>query len=477
MKMRKIKQEIILPDVEITDAGAEGNAIAKVENQVIFVPFAIPGDIVDLKIWKSKKNYAEGKVITFKKYSEKRIEPRCPHFGTCGGCRWQNMDYKDQLYYKQKQVADNLERIGKVNTSEMLPIYGSENIYYYRNKLEFTFSNRPWIRVEDIKNPDFKPAPNALGFHVPNLFDKILDIEHCVLQQEFSNEIRLSIKNYAIKHQLEFYDIRNHTGFLRNIMIRNTTLEEWMLVVIVSEYIPEKLFPLLDFLKNKYPEITSLQYIVNTKLNDSYSDLDVIPYHGKDHIIETMPAYKSSHQPLQFKISPKSFYQTNSVQAYHLYRLATDFADLTGNEIVYDLYTGTGTIANFIASFCKKVIGIEYIEEAIEDAKENSRRNGFDNTVFYAGDMAKVLTEDFIIRNGKPDLVITDPPRAGMHDKVIQQLLSTESKKIIYISCNPATQARDITLLSEKYKVGRIQPVDMFPHTHHVENIVELILK
>lgn len=477
MKMRKPKQEIILTDIEITDAGSEGNAIARVDNKVIFVPFVVPGDIVDIKIYKSKKNYAEGRAVAIKKYSPLRSEVKCPHFGTCGGCRWQNMDYAEQLKYKQKQVVDNLERLGKIDTSNMSPICGSDNIFYYRNKLEYTFSNRPWISNEDIKNPDFVPQPNALGFHIPGLFDKILNIEHCALQENLSNDIRLTIKEYALQHDLEFYDIRNHTGFLRNIVIRNTSIGEWMLVVIVAHDDKEKLLPMMEFLKNRFPQITSLQYIINEKLNDSYSDLDVITYSGKDYVVENMQAYKQQGQPLEFKIGPKSFYQTNSAQAYKLYSYAADFADLKGDEVVYDLYTGTGTIANFVARQCKKVVGIEYVEDAIQDAKHNSERNNIDNTVFYAGDMAKVLTEDFIKENGTPDLVITDPPRAGMHEKVIQQLLNAQPRKIVYISCNPATQARDVMMLSEKYNVGRIQPVDMFPHTHHVENVVELILK
>lgn len=477
MKMRKPKQEIILTDIEITDAGSEGKAIARVDNKVIFVPFVVPGDVVDIKIYKSKKNYAEGRAVAIKQYSPLRSEVKCPHFGTCGGCRWQNMDYAEQLKYKQKQVVDNLERLGKIDTTNMSPICGSDNIFYYRNKLEYTFSNRPWISNEDIKNPDFVPQPNALGFHIPGLFDKILDIEHCALQENLSNDIRLTIKEYALQHNLEFYDIRNHTGFLRNIVIRNTSIGEWMLVVIVAQNDKEKLLPMMEFLKNRFPQITSLQYIINEKLNDSYGDLDVITYSGKDYVVENMPAYKQQGKPLEFKIGPKSFYQTNSAQAYKLYSFAADFADLNGDEVVYDLYTGTGTIANFVARRCKKVVGIEYVEDAIVDAKHNSERNNIDNTVFYAGDMAKVLTEDFIKENGTPDLVITDPPRAGMHEKVIQQLLNAQPRKIVYISCNPATQARDIMLLSEKYNVGRIQPVDMFPHTQHVENVVELILK
>ena len=477
MKMRKPKQEIILADVEITDAGSEGNAIARVDNMVVFVPFVVPGDVVDIKVYKKKKNYAEGRAVAIKKLSPLRSEVRCPHFGTCGGCRWQNMDYAEQLKYKHKQVVDNLERLGKIDTTNISPICGSDNIFYYRNKLEYTFSNRPWISTEDINNPDFVPQPNALGFHIPGLFDKILDIEHCALQENFSNEIRLTIKEYALQNNLEFYDIRNHTGYLRNIVIRNTSIGEWMLVVIVAKNQPELLMPMMEFLHQRFPQITSLQYIVNEKLNDSYTDLDVVTYSGNDYVVENMPAYRGEGNPLEFKIGPKSFYQTNSAQAYKLYSFAADFADLQGNEVVYDLYTGTGTIANFVACLCSKVVGVEYVEDAILDARHNSQRNGITNTVFYAGDMAKVLTEDFVSQNGKPDVVITDPPRAGMHEKVVEQLLKAAPRKIVYISCNPATQARDVMLLSDKYAVGRIQPVDMFPHTQHVENVVELILK
>lgn len=477
MKMRKPKQEIILTDVEITDAGSEGNAIAKIDGRVIFVPFVVPGDVCDIKLYKTKKNYAEGRAIEIKKYSPLRAEVQCPHFGVCGGCRWQNMIYSEQLKYKQKQVADNLERLGKIDISNMQNICGSENIFYYRNKLEYTFSNRPWINAEDIKNPDFVPLPNALGFHVPGLFDKILNIDHCALQDNLSNEIRLAIKAYALENDLEFYDIRNHTGYLRNIVIRNTSIGQWMLVVIVAQDEPEKLMPLMEFIKNKFPQITSLQYIINQKMNDSYTDLDAFTYNGQDHVVEEMPSFKEQDKPLRFKIGPKSFYQTNSAQAYRLYSLAAEMAELTGNEVVYDLYTGTGTIANFVARNSKKVVGIEYVEDAIVDAKDNSRINNITNTSFYAGDMANVLTEDFIAQNGKPDVVITDPPRAGMHQKVIDQLLKALPRKIVYISCNPATQARDVALLAEKYEVGKIQPVDMFPHTHHVENIVELNIK
>lgn len=496
MKLRKTKQEIIYPDVEILDAAAEGMSIAKVDvdeegqGLVVFVPFVVPGDIVDLKVFKKKKNYAEGRAVAIKKPSPKRVELQCPHFGSCGGCKWQNMNYQDQLVYKHKQVKDNLERLGHVDTSSMRPICGSENIYYYRNKLEYTFSTKRWRTMEEmdqLSKEELAQDKGALGFHAPQLFDKVLNIEHCALQQDPSNAIRLAIRDYALAHDLAFYDIRNHTGFLRNIMIRNSTLGQWMLVLMIATggeqtdktLTPEakdQLFPLLEMLKADFPQITSLQYVVNNKYNDTYADLDIITYHGQDHIVEEMKGYNGG-KTLKFKIDPKSFFQTNSLQAQRLYSYVAEFADLKGTETVYDLYTGTGTIALFVAGQCKKIVGIEYVEEAIEDAKLNAQYNGFDNTTFYAGDMAKVLTADFIAENGRPDVIITDPPRAGMHEKVVEQLLQTEARTIVYVSCNPATQARDLELLSPKYEVVCIQPVDMFPHTQHVENVVKLRLK
>lgn len=477
MKMRKSKQEVIIPDVEITDAGAEGMSIAKVDGMVIFVPFVVPGDIVDVKVFKKKKTYAEGRAVAIKKYSPLRAELQCPHFGYCGGCKWQNMQYSEQLVCKQKQVKDNLERLGHVDTSGMRPICGSENIFYYRNKLEYTFSSKRWRTPEEMSGEESQQPDNGgLGFHIPTVFDKVLNIEHCALQKDPSNQIRLAVRDYAFEHELSFYDIRNHVGFLRNLVIRNTTIGHWMVVVIVAEDNKDLLFPLLDFISEKFPQITSLQYIINTKMNDSYTDLDVITYKGEDHIIEEMPRLEGG-EPLRFKINPKSFYQTNSEQAFRLYSFVKEFADLKGDEVVYDLYTGTGTIAQFVADKCKKVVGIEYVEEAIADAKINARLNGCSNTVFYAGDMAKVFTDEFIAQNGTPEVIITDPPRAGMHEKVVEMLLKIGARKIVYVSCNPATQARDLEMLSAKYRVGRIQPVDMFPHTHHVENVAELFLK
>ncbi len=467
---RRNKELPLLEQVEIIDAGAEGMAVARVDGLVIFVPFVVPGDVVDIQLYKKKKNYAEGRAVRFHRRSPLRVEQACPHFGVCGGCKWQTMSYSAQLEAKQRQVRDNLERLGGIDCSGMRPICGSENIYYYRNKLEFTFSTRAWRTNPD----DVQPEQGALGFHIPQLFDKVLNIEHCALQSEPCNSIRLAVRDYAYTNGLSFYDIRNHTGFLRNLVIRNTSTGLWMVIVVVAEEDNARLFPLLDMLHERFPQITSLQYIINNKMNDSYSDLTVHTYLGDDHIEEEMEA---GDRKLHFIINPKSFYQTNSAQAQRLYSFVAELAELQPEDTLYDLYTGTGTIALFLASQVKKVVGIEYVEEAIADARINAERNGFNNTVFYAGDMAKVLTPEFIAANGRPDVVVTDPPRAGMHESVVRQLLQTAPRKIVYVSCNPATQARDLQLLSERYQIGRIQPVDMFPHTQHVENIVELILR
>ncbi len=473
MKMRKTKQEIIINDVAVSDAGAEGKAIVRIDGMVVFVPFVVPGDIIDLKIIKKKKNYAEGRALAIKQPSPQRVEAHCPHFGICGGCKWQTMEYSAQLRCKEQQVRDNLERLGHIDTSAMRPICGSDDKFYYRNKLEFTFSSKRWLNEGETRDEN---DPGAVGFHVPTVFDKVLPIEHCALQSEPSNRIRLALRDYALRENLPFYDIRNHTGFIRNLVVRNTTTGEWMVIVIVAQKNDTLLMPMMEFLKKEFPEITSLLYIVNEKMNDSYTDLDVVTYSGQDYITEQMPRYNGGN-PLQFRINPKSFYQTNSKQAYKLYSYVAEFAQLQGHENVYDLYTGTGTIAQFLAGMCRHVTGIEYVDEAIIDARLNAKLNGFDNCTFFAGDMAKVLTDDFVTANGRPDVVITDPPRAGMHEKVVEQLLAIESRRIVYVSCNPATQARDLQMLSTKYNIGRIQPVDMFPHTQHVENVVELILK
>ncbi|MBP5341343.1 MAG: 23S rRNA (uracil(1939)-C(5))-methyltransferase RlmD [Bacteroidales bacterium] len=474
---RRNKELPLLSGVEITDAGSEGMAVARHEGMVIFVPFVVPGDIADIQLYKKKKNYAEGRAVRILKESLLRVPPSCPHFGVCGGCKWQTMSYEAQLEAKQRQVRDNLMRLGNIDCSEMRPICGSDNIFHYRNKLEFTFSTRAWRTTDQMAANETVPIRGALGFHIPQLFDKVLSIEHCVLQAEPSNAIRLAVRDYAETHQLPFYDIRNHTGFLRNLVIRNTSTGHWMVILIVAEDSTERLFPLLDMLHDRFPEITSLQYIINTKMNDSYSDLDVHTYLGSEHIEECMaPWHPEKQKDLHFIINPKSFYQTNSAQAQRLYSFVAELAELQPEDNLYDLYTGTGTIALFLASQAKQVVGIEYVEEAIADARINARLNGFDNTAFYAGDMAKVLTSEFIDANGRPDVVVTDPPRAGMHESVVRQLLETAPRKIVYVSCNPATQARDLHMLSERYEVRRIQPVDMFPHTQHVENIAELVL-
>ena len=474
--MAKRKDLPLLEQVTIADAGAEGKAVAKVNGLVVFVPFVVPGDVVDIQLIKKKKSYAEGRAVRFHHYSEARVEPRCPHFGVCGGCKWQTLNYAAQLNAKQHQVRDNLERLGNIDCSGMRPICGSDNIYYYRNKLEFTFSTKAWRTAEEIASGEPQATHGALGFHIPQLFDKVLPIQHCALQADPSNDIRLFVSQYAQDNNLEYYDIRNHTGFLRNLVIRNTSTGHWMVIVIVAQDDTARLFPLLDMLSKHFPQITSLQYIVNTKFNDSYSDLQVVTYRGDDHIEERMAGYRGG-KDLRFIINPKSFYQTNSAQAQRLYSFVAELAELQPTDTLYDLYTGTGTIALFLADKCRQVVGIEYVEEAIADAKANARLNGFDNTRFFAGDMAQVLTPEFIAANGRPDVVITDPPRAGMHEKVIEQLLATAPRKIVYVSCNPATQARDLQLLAKRYEVRRIQPVDMFPHTQHVENIAELMLK
>ena len=471
------RKQYIFKEVEILDAGSEGKAVAKVDNKVIFVPFVVPGDVVDIKTTRKKKSFFEGKAIKFHKYSDKRTEPKCEYFGLCGGCKWQNMSYENQLFYKQKQVKDNLQRIGKLDFPEILPIKGAQDIYLYRNKLEFTFSNKKWL-TDYSKDMDFADRNmDGLGFHLPKMFDRIIDIENCYLQRSPSNKIRLSIRNYAIEKGLEFYDARKHLGLLRNLIIRTSSTGDLMVVLVFRTDEKEIINDLLNFVSDKFPEITSLMYIINDKMNDSVSDLEAELFKGNDFIIEEMLRDEKTGTKLKFKIGANSFYQTNSEQAYNLYKIAKEMADLSGKETVYDLYTGTGTIANFIADSVKKVIGIEYIPSAIEDAFENSKLNKIENTDFFAGDMLKIFTDDFVAENGQPDVIITDPPRAGMHDKVIKQILNTAPEKVVYISCNPATQARDLSLMVEKYDIEKVQPVDMFPHTHHVENVVLLRMK
>ena len=444
--------------------------MAKVNELVIFVPYVVPGDVVDLQVKRKKNHYAEAVAVKFHEKSPLRTEPFCSHFGVCGGCKWQCLSYEEQLKYKQKQVFDNLTRIGKVELPEFRPILGSEKTRFYRNKLEFTFSNKRWLTEEEVKQNVKYDQMNAVGFHIPGAFDKVLAIDKCWLQDDISNQIRNAVRDYAYAHNFPFFNLRTQEGLLRNIMIRTSSTGELMVVLqckVTDDEGRRKMEEILQFMADSFPQITSLMYVINNKCNDTIGDLDVEVFKGNDHIFEEM-------EGLRFKVGPKSFYQTNSEQAYNLYKVAREFAGLTGNELVYDLYTGTGTIANFVARQARKVVGIEYVPEAIEDAKVNSDLNGIDNTLFYAGDMKDILTNDFIAEHGRPDVIITDPPRAGMHNDVIDVILAAEPKRIVYVSCNPATQARDLQLLDGKYKVTAVQPVDMFPHTHHVENVVQL---
>jgi 23S rRNA (uracil1939-C5)-methyltransferase len=467
---RKKKELPLLEKVTITDVAAEGKAVAKVNELVIFVPYVVPGDVVDLQVKRKKNHYAEAVAVKFHEKSPLRTEPFCSHFGVCGGCKWQCLSYEEQLKYKQKQVFDNLTRIGKVELPEFRPILGSEKTRFYRNKLEFTFSNKRWLTEEEVKQDVKYDQMNAVGFHIPGAFDKVLAIDKCWLQDDISNQIRNAVRDYAYAHNFPFFDLRTQEGLLRNIMIRTSSTGELMVVLqckVTDDEGRRKMEEILQFMADSFPQITSLMYVINNKCNDTIGDLDVEVFKGNDHIFEDM-------EGLRFKVGPKSFYQTNSEQAYNLYKVAREFAGLTGNELVYDLYTGTGTIANFVARQARKVVGIEYVPEAIEDAKVNSALNGIDNTLFYAGDMKDILTNDFIAEHGRPDVIITDPPRAGMHNDVIDVILAAEPKRIVYVSCNPATQARDLQLLDGKYKVTAVQPVDMFPHTHHVENVVQL---
>ena len=467
---RKRKELPILESVEITDVAAEGNSLARVNDMVVFIPYGAPGDIVDVKLDKKKKSYAEGHIQQMITPSKMRQEPRCEHFGTCGGCRWQHLPYEFQLKCKQQQVKDALERIAKIDIPETTPILGSKNIWEYRNKMEYTFSNKMWLTFEQMRSGENFPDRDAAGFHISGAFDKVLDIKRCHLQDDFGNRLRLFIKQFGKEHGYSFYDLRAQQGLLRTLMIRIASTSEIMAVMVFGENDCEKINSLLKAVSDKFPEITSLQYVINLKVNDTISDQEIITYRGKDYIEEEM-------EGLRFRVGAKSFYQTNSLQAYELYKVARNFANLTGNELVYDLYTGTGTIANFVARQAQKVIGIEYVPEAIEDAKINSSINGINNTLFYAGDMKDVLTDEFVDRHGRPDVMIVDPPRAGMHEDVVKVILNASPKRIVYVSCNPATQARDLALLDEKYRVEAIQPVDMFPHTQHVENVVKLSLK
>lgn len=478
---RKRKPLPLLENITIEAVAAEGKCITRVDDQVIFVPFCVPGDVVDLQVVKKKHKYCEAKVVRFIKKSDVRQEPMCEHFGICGGCKWQNLPYEEQIKAKQKQVEDQLTRIGKIELPEFRPIMGSVKTQEYRNKIEFGCSNKRWFTSEELaqlpqKEDDTvtslkeRHAQNAIGFHITGAFDKIYPIKKCWLMDDLCNEIRNFVFEYADSHNYTFYDLREQHGLLRDMMIRNSNTGEWMLVFQFhydEEGDEQRALELMQQVADKFPQISSLIYVDNQKGNDTINDLDLILFKGNDHIFELM-------EDLKFKVGPKSFYQTNTEQAYHLYCVAREFANLTGNELVYDLYTGTGTIANFVAHKAKKVIGIEYVPEAIEDAKVNSQVNNIENTLFYAGDMKDILTNDFIAQHGRPDVIITDPPRAGMHPDVVNVILNAAPNRIVYVSCNPATQARDLQLMDDHYKVAAVQPVDMFPHTPHVENVVLL---
>lgn len=456
-----------MENIEIEAFAAEGKALARVDDLVVFVPFAAPGDVADIKLSRKRKQHAEGRIVAFKKYSPDRTEPFCSHFGVCGGCQWQHLPYAAQLRYKQQQVLDAMQRIAKVEIPEPGPIIGSENDRFYRNKLEFTFSNKRWRTIEEIKSGvEFKDN-DALGFHIPGMFDKVLDIEKCWLQEDFSNRVRLSVKAFCLEHNMDFFDLRQQEGMMRNLIIRTASTGEKMLIVVFYQDEATSREALLKHLLEHFPEITSLIYVINNKGNDTIFDRDTSVYHGPGYIFEEM-------EGLRFKIGPKSFYQTNSAQACRLYSVVREFAGLKPDELVYDLYTGTGTIANFLARQCRKVVGIEYIPEAIEDARANAELNGIHNTAFFAADVKDLLNEAFMAEHGRPDVLITDPPRAGMHEDVVKTILTAAPERIVYVSCNPATQARDLNLLDQRYRVAALQTVDMFPHTQHVENVVLL---
>lgn len=468
--MAKKKNLPLIENVTITGVAAEGKALVRINDMVTFVPNCVPGDVVDLQITKKKHSFMEAKVVKLIQPSTTRCQAQCKHFGTCGGCKWQILPYEEQLKYKQQQIIDNLTRIGKIELPETNPILGSQQIYEYRNKLEFSCSDRKWLPWEQIQAAggiDQVDNTYGVGFHIPGAFDKVLDIDECHLMPSINNDIRNTVRTYAKQHGLTFYNEHTHQGQLRTLILRNNHKGELMLIVSFGEKMNQQCFALLEHLHLAFPQIISLLYVENLKFNDTIGDQEVITYFGQDHIIEEM-------EGLQFKVGPKSFYQTNTEQAYELYKVARDFAQLTGNELVYDLYTGTGTIANFVAKQARQVIGIEYVPEAIEDAKVNSKINAIENTLFFAGDMKDILNDDFVATHGQPDVIITDPPRAGMHEDVIQVILNAAPQRIVYVSCNPATQARDLQMLDTLYRVTKIQPVDMFPHTQHVENVVLL---
>ena len=467
---RKKKDLPTLENFEITGVAAEGKSLGRWNDLVVFVPYGAPGDVVDLRMTRKKHSFAEGQIVRMVTPAAQRVEPFCQHFGICGGCKWQHLPYQSQLQYKQQQVVDALERIAKVPIPPINPILPSAQTRHYRNKLEFTFSNKCWLTTEQMSSGEVFDDRNALGFHIPGSFDKVLDIKQCWLQPDVSNEIRLFIRQYAIHRGYTFYDIRNNQGLMRTLMVRTASTGEIMLVVVFGEDNPAAIHDVMDAIAQQFPQITCLMYVVNLKCNDSIADQDIVLHSGRDYIEEEM-------EGLRFRVGPKSFYQTNSLQAYELYKVARRMAGLTGQQLVYDLYTGTGTIANFVARQARQVIGIEYVPDAIEDAKLNSRVNGIDNTLFFAGDMRHVLTDEFVAQHGRPDVMIIDPPRAGMHPDVVEVILGALPQRIVYVSCNPATQARDLAMLDARYRVTEIQPVDMFPHTHHVENVVKLELK
>lgn len=464
---RKRKELPVVENVEITGVAAEGKSIARVDDMVVFIPYGAPGDVVNIKLDKKKRSYAEAHIVDMVKPSPDRVTPACEHFGVCGGCKWQHIPYESQLRYKRDQVVDALTRIAKVEIPEVNPTLGSKETFCYRNKLEYTFSCKCWITFEDLRSGREIADRNALGFHIPGAFDKVLDIKKCWLQDDLSNRIRLFVRQYALAKGYEFYDIKAQQGLMRTLMVRIASTGEVMLIVVFARPEQEKIDDMMGAIAAEFPEITSLLYVVNQKVNDTIADQEVITYRGRDYINEEM-------EGLQFLIGPKSFYQTNSHQAYELYKVARRMACLKPDDLVYDLYTGTGTIANFVARQVKKVVGIEYVPEAIADAKLNSEVNGIDNTIFFAGDMKDVLTDGFIAEHGRPDVMIIDPPRAGMHEDVVNVILNARPERIVYVSCNPATQARDLALMDEFYRVEEVQPVDMFPHTHHVENVVRM---
>ena len=483
--MKRKKENIVLENVAVTDYAAEGKSLAKVNGKVIFIQGVVPGDVLDIQLLKNKKDWAEGRPIRFVNYSPERETPFCSHFGICGGCQWQMLPYEKQLTYKQKQVADNLERIGKLDLPGISAIIGAEETKYYRNKIEYTFGTKEFTKEKPIKDgwgkvtapsPGIDVPEGAAGFHAKGFFDKVVDIQTCYLQAEPTNEIRLAVKEFARQNRLPFYDIRNHTGFLRTMQIRLCTTGELMVNIVVAEDDKKNIAQLMQFVEERFPAITTLLYTINRKWNDSLNDLEPAIWKGKGYVIEKLST-GSRGDEFEFKIGPKSFFQTNTRQAEKLYQVTNDFAELTGKEIVYDLYCGTGSIGIFVSKMAKKVIGVELIPAAIEDAKENAQLNHLSNTSFFAGDVIDICSDDFFAAHGKPDVIITDPPRAGMHEKIVRKILEMSAPTVVYVSCNPATQARDLSLLNEKYAVTKIQPVDMFPHTHHIENVVQLKLR